>query len=30
MTALPERATLFGMDFENTQIAKRIKRPALF
>jgi len=29
MTVPPERATLSGMDFENTQIAKRIKRPAL-
>ena len=30
MTLLLETATLPGMDFENTQIAKRIKRPALF
>jgi len=29
MTGLPEMSTLSGMDFENTQIAKRIKRPAL-
>jgi len=30
MTASLEEVTLSGMDFENTQIAKRIKRPALF